>query len=70
MVIGGSDLADLKPCPRYGQHVKTFSEYDARDLLRLARDDIVQMVTTAALTVALFSTVAVEKWHHLGTRQY
>lgn len=29
---------------RYGQHVKTFTEYDARDLLRLNKDDMVQMV--------------------------
>ena len=52
MVIGGSDLPDCKPCPRYGQHVKTFSEYDARDLLRLARDDLVQMVSTAVSNTA------------------
>ena len=30
--------------PRYGQHVKTFTDYDARDLLRLAKDDLIQMV--------------------------
>jgi len=29
---------------RYGQHVKTFTDYDARDLLRLAKDDLIQMV--------------------------
>ena len=30
---------------RYGQHVKTFTDYDARDLLRLAKDDLIQMVS-------------------------
>lgn len=29
---------------RYGQHVKTFTDFDARDLLRLNKDDIVQMI--------------------------
>jgi len=29
---------------RYGQHVKTFTDFDARDLLRLSKDDIVQMI--------------------------
>ena len=28
---------------RYGQHVKTFTDYDARDLLRLSKDDIIQV---------------------------
>ena len=32
---------------RYGQHVKTFTDYDARDLLRLAKDDLIQMVSSA-----------------------
>jgi len=29
---------------RYGQHVKTFTDFDARDLLRLNKDDIIQMI--------------------------
>jgi len=29
---------------RYGQFVKTFSSYDARDMLRLSKDELVQMI--------------------------
>ena len=29
---------------RYGQFVKTFSQYDARDMLRLSKDELVQMI--------------------------
>lgn len=29
---------------RYGQHVKTFANYDSRDLHRLSKEDIVQMI--------------------------
>ena len=29
---------------RYGQHVKTFTDFDARDLLRLSKDDVIQMI--------------------------
>lgn len=29
---------------RYGLHVKSFQNYDARDLLRLGKDDLVQMI--------------------------
>ena len=29
---------------RYGQFVKTFSHYDARDMLRLSKDELVQMI--------------------------
>lgn len=29
---------------RYGQHVKTLNNYDARDLLRLGKDDLQQMI--------------------------
>jgi hypothetical protein len=30
-------------CSRYGQHVKTFANYDSRDLHRLSKEDIVQV---------------------------
>lgn len=29
---------------RYGQHVKTFSNYDARDLLRLSKEELIQLI--------------------------
>merc|ERR1719318_791230 len=29
---------------RYAQHIKTFANFDARDLLRLSKDDIIQMI--------------------------
>ena len=38
----GSDLT-FEIFSRYGLHVKSFQNYDARDLLRLGKDDLVQV---------------------------
>ena len=39
-----SELFKNKTNFRYGQHVKTFTDFDARDLLRLNKEDIVQVI--------------------------
>ena len=39
-----SELFKTKHNFRYGQHVKTFTDFDARDLLRLNKEDIVQVI--------------------------